>query len=129
MTVCTPAEVGQTMSIGEFITAGEDALEITGVRLVRAEGIELQETFLLPERKDGVGTAQYPPVGVPGWEERVPAAGAHLEPGEGASLVLAVTRTGTAFGTAHAVEVDYSTDGKTASRTNTMSIRLASTCS
>ncbi|MEJ5947059.1 hypothetical protein WDZ17_17350 [Pseudokineococcus basanitobsidens] len=121
--VCAPAAPEERHSFGDAITAGEQGLLITDVRLLEADDLALEHAFVLPE-EGMVGSWAYPPVDIPGWNQRVNAVGAVLRPGERASLVVGVYRTGAAQGSARALAVEYTVDGAATERTNTTSMKI-----
>ncbi|MEJ5947011.1 hypothetical protein WDZ17_17085 [Pseudokineococcus basanitobsidens] len=122
--VCSPAAQGERHAFGDAITAGEQEMTITDVRLLDSDGLALEKAFVLPP-EGMVGSWDYPPADIPGWDERVDAVGAVLSPGETRSLVVSVYRTSAARGTAHALAVSYTVDGEAAERTNTTSMVVA----
>lgn len=125
--MCGVVPVGDKAVLGiGFELSGSAPLTITDVSLEDAQGVELQEAFLL--RFDGqvLGLVDLPPVGV-NWDIRVEAEGEKLSPLGAHNLVVVVERTGDEA-SATGITMEFTRDGSDRQSTFETAIDLSSTC-
>ncbi|WP_007025180.1 hypothetical protein [Saccharomonospora iraqiensis] len=111
--VCAPfADERETFAgnVGPLMhEQGRVPVTITGVSLVGARGMRLVDAVLTPENGTASGAA-YPPESEvntgPAWDQRIPAEGAVIEPGETWWLVVGLRAENRHAGVEH-IEVDY----------------------
>lgn len=130
MDVCAPAGEAQAQVIGDYLTAPQDhGVVIDGVELVGAERLGLIDAWLLPDDGDvGLGTDNYPPTGIPSWENRIDPEGAHLDAGSTWNVVVSVSRTSGQSGRADAIGIRYHDHGTEFLARGTISFVVAEDC-
>lgn len=130
-TVCIP-QVGDPVIVGDaFRIAGTEAAVINEVTLAGATNVELDAAYLIPiiDGEGGVGSSDYPPTDLPGWERAVNATGATVEPGGDTSVAVVVHRVDTT-GAGHAdrLEIRYTVAGRTFVKQNSTRFELNTRC-
>lgn len=117
---CAPPEPEMVWFGARTLTnSGSEPVRIDQVRLTEATGIKVIESVLVPDVEPpgqlGV-TADPGRSTATAWHERIPAAGAVVEPGQTYELVLRLQRT-ERIGAFGGVRVEYSDDANTYART------------
>ena len=125
-TQCAPAEVGESFLFGDHLRSN-GVITIDEVEAVGAAGLELLDVWLLPA--GGIGSATYPPSGIPEWDDRRPAIGAEVQPGVHVNLVIRVARTEQDDGTIERLAVYYTSGGIQFRKAGTQSYELRESCS
>jgi hypothetical protein len=110
--LCVPLPEGSAVAFGDEVLRNDATQPVTidSVRLVDAQGLALSGSFLVPiAGRTLLGTRPHPP-SEPVWEQRKPAEGAVLAPGEERNLVLVLDRA-SLRGQFRDVEVAYTAGG------------------
>ncbi len=103
--VCGSVGAGEPMVIGVPFVTGDYPVEVSGLELVDAEGLDLLDARV-DLNTTRVGVVEYP-VEIEGWVDGGPAVGADLPARTDVTLALVLERTAE-VGTADGVEVAYS---------------------
>lgn len=131
---CSPAAEGGRILFGDVLGAPQsEGLDVLGVTLDDPEGVRLVHAYLIPIYPStgiyGIGSATVPPdVYIPGWDERVDAAGSELAAGEVGGVVVDVERTSELPGTFAAIRVDYRVGRSVFSKSATTTYELRDRC-
>ncbi|MCP2262753.1 hypothetical protein ACFQHV_00645 [Promicromonospora thailandica] len=128
--VCTNADVGEPVGIGQPVTvAGDDAVVVDRVSVRDATGLEVVGHYIVPVVDTRIGSFRAGESEPPGWPSRVEAAGAVIEPGTVADLVLILERDGAGDGSLQTVSVRYTAGSKgTYEAVGTMRYEVESDC-
>jgi hypothetical protein len=131
-TVCVP-QVGDPVIVGDaFRIAGTEAAVINEVTLVGATNVELDAAYLIPiiDGEGAVGSADYPPTDLPGWERAISATDATIEPGRDTTVAVVMHRVDTTeAGHADRLEIRYIVAGRTFVKQNSTRFELNTRCS
>lgn len=133
-TQCSPVADGGRILFGDVLGAPQsEGLEVLRVTLDDPEGVRLIRAYLIPIYPStgiyGIGSATVPPdVYIPGWDERVDAAGSELAASEIGGVVVEVERTSELPGTFAAIRVDYRVGRTTFSKPATTTYALRDRC-
>lgn len=126
---CAPSS-GERVVFGDpFRIAGGASVVVEQLRLIDANGIALEDAFILPIEGDAtIGTSSYPPT-IGDWEDRVPVTRATVAPGEWMSFALVLKPTGGGDHTTDGFTVMYRLGGTLFEKSNSTSFILAASCS
>lgn len=131
---CSPAGDGGRILFGDVLGAPPfEGVQLLGVSLDDPHGVRLVHAYLIPIYPStgiyGIGSATVPPdVYIPGWDERVDAAGSELAAGDIGGVVVEVERTSEQPGTFAAIRVDYRVGRDTFSKPATTTYELRDRC-
>jgi hypothetical protein len=109
---CAPAPLGKPvgMAMYELNNQGTAPVTVRSVSLPDAHGMAMTEAWLVPLNTRGpqLGVGEpFPPVTYPLWADRVPAAGAVIQPGQVLQLAFGVFLTTAADGSSDGPMVVY----------------------
>ena len=133
-TVCVPAPHNDDVTFGDTLLRQEadERVTISDVSLVNADGMAIRDTYLVQIRPGEalVGfrlasdEAQMPAT----WNERIPAAGAVLEPGSEWNLVLVIDSPPDVTASADAARVRYRHEGEEFTQDTLTGMMTAESC-
>ena len=124
---CVSSE-GEVVAVGDvFSITGPNSATLKSLRLVDADGVELEESYVLPVVDGYVGADAYPPE-IAGWDERVALAGAPVAPGAKMSVLLAIKPIGEGAHTTQGFVVQYEVDGTTHENRNFTAYEIREDC-
>ncbi|MFC6045701.1 hypothetical protein ACFP8W_15160 [Nocardioides hankookensis] len=141
--ICVPADGGPSYVVGVATAqnTGDAPVTITSVELDGAKGLDLVDTSVVtlgPDRpvgEFGVWTGDPPDFGPDDadvealWEDRTPAIGATIEPGDGADTNFIVQLHGADGASSGPLRVEYEDgDSGAGSWTSNVTYRVSSTC-
>jgi hypothetical protein len=133
-TLCAGVRPGGRLLFGDVLHAPASAgLEILAVTLDEPQGVELERSFLMPiepgAEVGGIGSATVPPEDPPpGWDERVAAASASLEPGAIGDIVVQVKRVSDGEAGFAAIHLTYRVGDVVYEKSATTAYQLRGSC-
>lgn len=127
--LCSPLREGGSILLGEVVQVPQGPITVEALDLVRPVGLRVVDAVVFPIDGLGIGSSVGPPVDIPSWRERVPAAGAQLAAGTTYNVVVEVSRLSDADASAQAMAMTYSARGVEHSTVGTTRYELKDACS
>lgn len=127
-TTCMSSD-GDKVTFGDlFSISGTQAARLTALRLVNAQGLELEASYVLPVDGGYIGAAAYPPT-IDAWKERADVSGALIDPGSEHSFALVVAPIGGGTHTADGFIATYEIGGTKYENQNFVAFEVQERCS